>query len=180
MKRGLRRHEEGYSFIELLIALALVGLVLALGYSIYRLGVTLYSRGVDQSTLQQEERYLLEFLPREFRFAYDVELFSSPEEVPMLTENEKILYSDPRGIWQKQGTSDASLFLPVDRVTYDLAFGSQEKSGALLVGYKVSLAKSSPPANYKELSVHLFNAELEDKGEFTDTWATVIKYSTEP
>jgi prepilin-type N-terminal cleavage/methylation domain-containing protein len=179
MKEWLRGYEEGFSLVELLIVLALVGLVLSLGFTVYNLGVRMYSRGTDRATLQQEERYLLEFLPRELRFAYDVELFSSLDEDLILAENQTILYSDAKGVWQKQGTSDKRLILSADQVAYDIAFGHQAESGTLVIRYSVGLVKNNPPPDYKEVFVHLFNAELKDDGS-VDEWAKVIKYSREP
>lgn len=62
----------------------------------------MYSHSADQAMVQQQERYLIEFLPRELRYAYDVELFASLEEVPVLEDSQTILYSDTRGVWQKR------------------------------------------------------------------------------
>lgn len=179
MKQWLRESQSGYSLVELLIVLALVGLVLSLGFSVYALGAKMYSRGSDKATLQQEERYLMEFLPRELRFAYGVELYSSLEEIPALTEGHTVLYSDSQGIWQRQGLADPRLILPADQVTYDIAFGYEEASGTLVLGYRVGLAKSGLPKDYKEVPVRLLNAQLAED-EYVDAWAKVIMYSREP
>jgi len=179
MRCWLKEYEQGYSLVELLIVVALVGLVLSLGYTVYGLGVRMYSRGTDQATVQQQERYLIEFVPRELRFAYDVKLYASLEETPETTEGQMLLYGDNQGVWQKHGPSAPVLILPADQVLYDIAFGHKVESGTLVIGYKVGLRKNGLPSDYKEVAVRLFNAQLAED-EYVDAWASVIRYSREP
>jgi prepilin-type N-terminal cleavage/methylation domain-containing protein len=175
MVKRIRESDEGFSLVELLLVLALLGLVLSLGFTAYALGTKMYSRGTDQAAIQQQERYVAEFLPRELRFAYDVKLYASLDDVPGLAEGQTILYSDPQGIWQRQGESEARLVISAEQVTYDIAFSDKEGTGTLVVGYRVGLNKTSPEDDYKEVSVRLLNAEL-DHDVFSDTWARVIRY----
>lgn len=174
MVKWIRESDEGFSLVELLLVLALLGLVLSLGFTAYALGTKMYSRSADQAMVQQE-RYLIEYFPRELRYAYDVKLFASLNEVPELVEGQTILYSDPQGIWQRQGESEARLVISAEQVTYDIAFSDKEGTGTLVVGYRVGLNKTSPEDDYKEVSVRLLNAEL-DHDVFSDTWARVIRY----
>ncbi len=175
MVKRIRESDEGFSLVELLLVLALLGLVLSLGFTAYALGTKMYSRSADQAMVQQQERYLIEYFPRELRYAYDVKLFASLNEVPELVEGQTILYSDPQGIWQRQGESEARLVISAEQVTYDIAFSDKEGTGTLVVGYRVGLNKTSPEDDYKEVSVRLLNAEL-DHDVFSDTWARVIRY----
>lgn len=175
MKNLLRGNQEGFSLVESLLVIVLVGIVLSLGFTVYGLAVRAYSRGTDQAAVQQQERYLIEYFPRELRYAYDVKLFASLNEVPELVEGQTILYSDPQGIWQRQGESEARLVISAEQVTYDIAFSHKEGTGTLVVGYRVGLNKTSPEDDYKEVSVRLLNAEL-DHDVFSDTWARVIRY----
>jgi prepilin-type N-terminal cleavage/methylation domain-containing protein len=175
MVKRIRESDEGFSLVELLLVLALLGLVLSLGFTAYALGTKMYSRSADQAMVQQQERYLIEYFPRELRYAYDVKLFASLNEVPELVEGQTILYSDPQGIWQRQGESEARLVISAEQVTYDIAFSDKEGTGTLVVGYRVGLNKTSPEDDYKEVSVRLLNAEL-DHDVFSDTWARVMRY----
>ena len=86
MKNLLRGNQEGFSLVELLLVIVLVGIVLSLGFTVYGLAVRAYSRGTDQAAVQQQERYLIEYFPRELRYASDVKSFASLNEVPELVE----------------------------------------------------------------------------------------------
>lgn len=176
MVKRIRESDEGFSLVELLLVLALLGLVLSLGFTAYALGTKMYSRSADQAMVQQQERYLIEFLPRELRYAYDVELFASLEEVPVLEDSQTILYSDTRGVWQKEAGSDARLVLAAEQAAGDIVFRRQEGTGTLVVGYRVALNRRSPAVDYKEVPVRLFNSELTE-GASVDQWAGVIRYT---
>jgi prepilin-type N-terminal cleavage/methylation domain-containing protein len=44
MVKRIRESDEGFSLVELLLVLALLGLVLSLGFTAYALGTKMYSR----------------------------------------------------------------------------------------------------------------------------------------
>ena len=160
MDKLWRRQESGYSLVELLIALSLIGLVLSLAWGIYPFGVTMYSRGNDQSTLQQEERYLFEFLSRELMYAFGVEILGSLDEVPEPAAGEALLYSNEQGIWRKMD-DQATLVLPASRASFELAFrGDASSKELLLFDYTVSLVKNPAITHEVVKTLYLFNSKL--------------------
>lgn len=159
--------------IELLITLGLIGVVLSLAYGLYTLGVTLHSRGIERATVQQEERYLQEYLSRELRFAYGAEIYPVlDEETLVIGEKETILYTSPEGIMQRRGASAARLVVPLNHV-HNLTFDAGENPELLLISYEVDRAQGSPPDGV-ELVIRLFNTDLPAAN------GTVIKYLPEP
>ncbi|WP_461370558.1 hypothetical protein, partial [Candidatus Darwinibacter acetoxidans] len=93
-----------------------------------------------------------------------------------LEDSQTILYSDTRGVWQKEAGSDARLVLAAEQAAGDIVFRRQEGTGTLVVGYRVALNRRSPAADYKEVPVRLFNSELTE-GASVDQWAGVIRYT---
>lgn len=164
MEKVPHKRESGYSLVELLIALSLIGLILALAYGIYTFGVTVYERGESQSTLQREERLLFEFLSRELMYAFEVEILDSMDGVAELDSGQAILYSNEQGIWKKQhGQTQAALIFPAERVSYELSFSRDELSDSLLLfDYTVSLVKKPEVAHDIVKSLFLFNSTLEN------------------
>lgn len=62
----------GFSLVELLIVLALLGLVLALGYMYFGFGLSTYARGERQSIAQQSIRQGADFITSELRYADEI------------------------------------------------------------------------------------------------------------
>ncbi len=67
MRRPVK--ENGLTLIEVLLALALVGLVAAAMFSFYYSGVRAWQKGVDRMDYQQNARAAVDLIDRELRFA---------------------------------------------------------------------------------------------------------------
>ena len=170
---GYRAREAGYSLVELLVALSLLGLVLSLAWGIYVYGITSYSRGNDRAILQREERFLAEFFSRELMYASEVTIFPSLDEVPELGDNQAVLYSNDQGIWKKK-KDGATLVVPSEEVNVRLSFRTDTLDDAILffVDYTVGLASNPAVADTIAKSIHLFNTVLHENGT-----GTVVKYT---
>jgi len=68
MERVLRS-EKGLTLVELLIALALIGLVFALAFSLYAYGVGSFEQGTAQAAYQQKARLVHTLFKKELRNA---------------------------------------------------------------------------------------------------------------
>lgn len=72
------RNSRGVTLIELIIALALLSMVLAVGYNYYFFENKTYTIGSNQSNVQRDIRLASDFITREVRNAIELELVSSP------------------------------------------------------------------------------------------------------
>ncbi|HHY10082.1 MAG TPA: prepilin-type N-terminal cleavage/methylation domain-containing protein [Firmicutes bacterium] len=66
----------GFSLIELLIALTLLGGVMGAAYSLHYYGLISFSRGESQLSLQQDVRFAAKLLSDEIRFASEIEIIN--------------------------------------------------------------------------------------------------------
>ncbi len=72
--------DEGFTLVEMLAVLAIVGLMLMGAFSFYHSGITSWQRGVDRLDYQQSARISVETMVRELRYAQEVKV-ASPGEV---------------------------------------------------------------------------------------------------
>lgn len=68
------KKQDGLSLVELMIALSLLGIVLALGYMYFDYGVQAFDRGERQTIAQQASRITSDFVTAELRFAKEIEI----------------------------------------------------------------------------------------------------------
>lgn len=75
----LTRRQEGYTILELLAALAILGLIISAIYSFYLAGLKSWHRGIEQMDSQQSARIAMDKMIRELRYASAVEVRSDEE-----------------------------------------------------------------------------------------------------
>lgn len=75
--KRLIHNNMGLSVIELLIALTLLGIILALGFSYFVFGANTFRIGEAQSNLQRDIRLTSNFITREVRYATDLDLLDN-------------------------------------------------------------------------------------------------------
>jgi prepilin-type N-terminal cleavage/methylation domain-containing protein len=68
------KKEQGLSLVELMVALSLLGIVLALGYMYFNFGMQSYDRGERRTIAQQAVRMTADFITKEIRFAKQIEI----------------------------------------------------------------------------------------------------------
>ena len=99
--------EHGFSIVELMVALALLGIVLALGYMYFDFGLGAFNRGERQTIAQQAVRLTSDFITSELRFANQIEI--NPEDglsetgfkYLYLDENNSIVFRDDDGTTER-------------------------------------------------------------------------------
>lgn len=77
----MMKNEKGITLIELLIVLALLGIVLAIGYNIYFFGQRTFTIGETQTNLQRDVRFASAFITREVRYATELEVRNDVDNV---------------------------------------------------------------------------------------------------
>ncbi len=85
---------KGLSVIELVVALSLLGIVLAVGYSYFFFGVNTFRIGETQSNLQRDIRLTSDFLTREVRNAVAISLYNSNSGLPHSADGNNYIYLD--------------------------------------------------------------------------------------
>lgn len=117
--------EHGFSIVELMVALSLLGIVLALGYMYFDFGLGAFNRGERQAIAQQTVRLTSDFITSELRFANQIEI--NPEDGLIetgfkyfyLDENSSIIFRDDDGATERT-LADSSL----DGMPYSIEFTS--------------------------------------------------------
>lgn len=72
------RSQRGVTLVELIVALAILGFVLAAVYSFYYFGERSFAVGSEQSNLQRDLRLAADFITREVRHAVELDLIPVP------------------------------------------------------------------------------------------------------
>lgn len=68
------RQEQGFTIIELLATLAILGMIIAALYTFYLSGLHSWSRSIDRMEEQQSARIALDKIIKEIRYAHAVEI----------------------------------------------------------------------------------------------------------
>lgn len=85
-KLKLIQHNKGITLVEMLIAVALVSVVISLGYMFYFTGFKAFDRNVDRVDMQQNVRHSLSFITKRLLNANNADvaittITGSPDEV---------------------------------------------------------------------------------------------------
>ena len=76
------RSAEGITIVELLITLSLLGVVVAIVYSIYFFGMASFTRSEQLAVDQQEAREVMRVLVEDIRYATDIKVLQNMPEDP--------------------------------------------------------------------------------------------------
>jgi prepilin-type N-terminal cleavage/methylation domain-containing protein len=74
----MKSNKRGVTLIELIVALAILTVIIAVGFSFYFFGSKTFSRGETIASIQFDVRMSTDFITREVRNATEVELISIP------------------------------------------------------------------------------------------------------
>ncbi|KAB2951656.1 prepilin-type N-terminal cleavage/methylation domain-containing protein [Heliorestis acidaminivorans] len=80
--------EGGFTLVELLITIALLGLIMAMGASFFAFGINAFQKGEAQSIAQRDVRFVADRITQELRNATMVEFGSNSDEVPAPAEGD--------------------------------------------------------------------------------------------
>jgi prepilin-type N-terminal cleavage/methylation domain-containing protein len=121
MKQKWRCNNKGLTLIELIIVLALMGLVLTGAYALFFIGNTIFSHGESQYGLQSEARLAIESMTNEIRYATHIRLAENTEDP---SPYETLLYYDTgtNTITKKFGETVEMHSFVTDTIAPPLAF----------------------------------------------------------
>src|SRR5690554_5392741 len=83
------KHRKGITLIELILVIAILGIVISLGFSFFSFGNITFSRGQDQSSVQYSVRMASRYITDEVRTAKDVLIM---EDKPVTFENYNYIF----------------------------------------------------------------------------------------
>lgn len=106
-------NKHGITLIELLVALALVGLVLSICFSIFFFSNKTFSKGEDQSAIQSDFRLAADFVKSEMRNSEEVEIVTL-DQIPNIDNGYKYLYVEDNTLKYK---ATASGFSPISKTS---------------------------------------------------------------
>ena len=95
MKKHPLFRQDGISLVELVIVLALLSVVLAIGYNFYFFGVNAFATGEKQSNVQQNIRMSSNYIKKEIQFAHNMAVMNDIAEVPLNDDQYDYIYLDP-------------------------------------------------------------------------------------
>ena len=148
--------ESGYSLIEVITVLALVGLVVGLAFGAYSFVVKAYARGSDQTLFQQDARAVVGYLEKELIYSQRIAAYSSSEAPPVFDGSFLEMYSAGNAV-----LVNGRPVFSADGMEYELSFHRVEESRSLLK-IEVTIHSSKTQRNTRVAkTVKLLNAQLE-------------------
>jgi prepilin-type N-terminal cleavage/methylation domain-containing protein len=155
LKQG-RCNDDGYSLLEVMTVLVLVGLVVGLAFGAYYFIVKGHTRGREQVLLQQEARAVLAFLEKELTYSQRLALYSSSETPPAFEGQFRDISSDGNAV-----LVNGQPILSADGMEYKLLFHRLEESSTLL-NIEVTLkSRTTQQTTNASKTIKTFNAQLE-------------------
>ncbi len=133
---GRINDERGLSLVELTIVLAMMGMVLALGYLFYDFGTRSFNVGEARSNVQQNVRVTSDYIARELRYAFEVQLLDGSFVIPETVEDDfNYIFINSEGAVEHKA-SDGSVVLfggsAIGVVTDFLEFGVSLENDSIL------------------------------------------------
>lgn len=123
-------NKKGFTLIEVLLATVLFVVVIGLAYNIYFFSTNAFRTADTQANIQRNMRIASDFISKELRTAYEIELSSTPLIDDYFDKNFQLIYIDDGVIMKKYKDIDTGNVIEktilnnsLGDFTYDLAFG---------------------------------------------------------
>lgn len=133
-------NNKGVTLMELLLSIALLGIVISAGYGLFYQGIRFFHISDNQIDVQREVWLVSDFITNELRNAVDIQLFSSiteaniPEPIPTNNDNNYIVLDN----------------LMIKRLNKD---GTADKTSEMFTRLDFKLIKHTGGQNLVELTV---------------------------
>ena len=179
MGKLIIRKQCGFTVVELMVVLALLGIVLALGYMFFGFGISTFARGERQTIAQQEIRRGAEFITSELRFANKITI--EPADLTeggyyyIYQEGDSVVYKDKSG--QERVVLDSS----ADGITYLISFNEESVQESRDYGLIIKFVLEAED-NLYVLDTNVYIMNLRNKNNYQDLStqngsASAIKFS---
>ncbi len=119
------KKQDGLSLVELMIALSLLGIVLALGFMYFNFGVQAFDRGERQTIAQQASRITSDFVTAELRFAKEIEI-NPTDGISESGDGYRYIYLDDKSILFRDENGNDRILADglADSIPYHISFTS--------------------------------------------------------
>jgi len=177
----LKKKQDGFTVVELMIALALLLIILATGYMFFGFGFRSFNRGEQRAIAQQSIRTAAAFISSEIRYANLITI--NPETVSTSDDFNYIYLNGDSVYYQDKDKSIPPKTLldgTVDQMSYSIIF---MEDSYVVASSKVTLVLAFNLAadSIYSLDTNVFILNLEDSSNYNDLSAqtgnvTGIKY----
>lgn len=166
-----------FALAELLIVLALLGMVLGLGYMYFDFGATTFAGGERRSIAQQSIRLGADFITSEIRYANQLTINPVSMQAGfhyIYQQGNSVIYRN------RSGAERILLDGRADRIAYSVSFAEESAVGGIDFTLVLLFTLAADVNLYSlDTSVHILN--LVDASKYTglsdgSTVATVIQY----
>ncbi len=168
--RGFWAGERGLTLVELLVAMAIAGLMIGGVFAFYMFGSKVFNTGTEKAGLQRGLRMAAEIITKEVRFTHELDIVEDvPVDYGSLEEDERYIYlqesaaggGNPAGrivILGRNGETVISSDIPVTGLTFNL----EEKM------LEFELKAAGKKGDYSlESKVYLFNTGADSEKDPT-------------
>ena len=170
----LIKDRRGFALLELVIALSLLSIILAMGFMFYFFGVNTFGIGEQQTDVQQNARLAADFITRELRIAEKIVIVDQYEDLALLdfdVDSEEYLvyylYVDDSRLYYEKIDTPVELHVLLEgissKVDFDLEFIKSATEENIL-HFNLSAENKESGRNYSlETEVLVLNLdEIED------------------
>lgn len=128
--------KKGLTLVELLISLALVGVVILLASSIYIFGLKIFDKGTTQSNVQDEIRVVGDFITKEIRNSVEI-TFNTPsniKEYSMIYLDKNVIKYKPEGKSLEESVNKTGSIISGNN---DLIFQTKNKNSKAFLNFTI-------------------------------------------
>lgn len=183
----IRNNRRGMSLVELTIVLALMSVVLAVGYLFYDFSVRSFNVGEARSNVQQNVRIASHYIARELRYAFEVQLLDNTFVIPtnVTDDFEYIFINGDGAVEHRRLGASKVLFGGVDTgaVTDSLVFGVSPNHDSILDFSIGAVTTGAAPQSYgvgTELYIENLKLSKNLIKNITEETGTAIRFIRDP
>jgi len=177
------RKQDGFTVVELMVVLTILGIVLALGYMYFDFGMRTFARGERQSIAQQAIRLAADYISSEIRYADEIIInpanTNANEYYYIEQQSDSVVYF----YRDENGTATANRTLldsSADDIAYSIAFSEQSAVEKIVLDLVVEFTLEAEDGLYS-LDTNVFILNLNDSNKYQDLSsqeeaASVIKF----